>query len=428
MPSHMYCLIGLIYYSIKMSEPNIVIESLPENNNSLDISVLNALLSSLTKETHNNAKSLEEVRRAIGKWKGNDESDLETSDGLPLPSAKRSKSKHSTQVSTAPLVQPVPSTSGLSGFCSGPKLTTHVLSDNDSDNETCVDNNFNDSFLQNFLMDEHNTCSNEGETPDPTSADNFPVVGLDPDSTWDPPARALDWYKKVADIDLTDAQVDSFMESFIPPTELESHFVPPRLPRSVWDKLLHSKRGDELNRQRQVYKSQKLLYSSIMPLLTVLNSLKKSDPNQELIAMAIQMICSSNLRLSKLRRSAVSSFIKPELRQSFYEQPTTHNHLFGSDFNTSAELAIKNQSSVNKVWNSFKPKQYRTYSHSQPSSSSNSSSSNVIKSDNPSTSRPTRNEGPNESSNRASGRSFRASYRGRRPYYRSSSRGRSTTK
>ena len=254
------------------------------------------------------------------------------------------------------------------------------------------------------------------DTSTKTSTSDFPIIGPETKSTWTPPSRAFSWFTKVADIDVPDSQLESYLEDFVPPKELENHFTPPRLPKSVWDKLLRSKRNEELNKQRHIYQSQKLLYSSLMPLLTVLESTNSNDPNQKLISTAIQMICTSNLRLNKFRRSAISSFIKPELRQSLFEQPATHDHLFGTDFNNSAELAIKNQSSITKVWSTPKKRFFKPFSNNPSNPPVNPTFSRNIPPKAP-TNTLNNTPAPRSSSfDRPSKRPFRPNSRGKRSY------------
>ena len=83
-----------------------------------------------------------------------------------------------------------------------------------------------------------------------------------------------------------------------------------------------------------------------MPLLSVLDSLDIKDPNQKLLASAIQVLCSANLKLSKTRRGAVRPLVKPELRSILCDQKVSHLHLFGSDFDKCNETASKAHSSI----------------------------------------------------------------------------------
>ena len=97
-------------------------------------------------------------------------------------------------------------------------------------------------------------------------------------------------------------------------------------------------------------KSQRLQTGAIMPLLSVLETMRPSDPNQKLVASAIQMLCSSNLQLTRFRQTSVAKFVKSDLRQPLFSQPVSHLHMFGADENESAEKVLKTQAtSFNKV-------------------------------------------------------------------------------
>ena len=93
----------------------------------------------------------------------------------------------------------------------------------------------------------------------------------------------------------------------------------------------------------------------MMTLLTVLDSLSPSDPNQQLLASSIQILCTSNLHLSRLRRSSMSRFVKHELKQPLFSQKVTHLHLFGEDIDSSANNIVKSQSSIQKMLIQPKP-------------------------------------------------------------------------
>ena len=195
---------------------------------------------------------------------------------------------------------------------------------------------------------------------------DFPIISGESQPTWSPEPRTLAWFKKIADMELKQEQVDSILNDFIPPENLNEHFTPPVLPTSIWNQI-KSESSSDIAKQRVVFRSHKLISSSLMPLLSVLESLDGDDPNQKLVASAIQLLCSSNLNLSRYRRSYVSKYVKPEMKQALLSQPVTHQHLFGSDFDSSAEIVTKSQSSFQRLLLPQKPKFTSTSSTSSQS-------------------------------------------------------------
>ena len=188
----------------------------------------------------------------------------------------------------------------------------------------------------------------ENETDSSSASEDLdiPVLASKPCHSWNPPKRSFEWYKRIADTELSEADLEDFMKDFIPSEDVSNHFNPPKLPSSIWNRIRsQSCNSDEFIKQKCIMKSQKFQSSAIMPLLSVLESLKSSDPNQKLVASAIQMISSSNLQLTRLRRTSVAKFVKSELRQPLFSQPVTHLHMFGADENESAEKVIKTHSS-----------------------------------------------------------------------------------
>ena len=264
---------------------------------------------------------------------------------------------------------------------------------------------------------------------------DIPILTVKQDHSWDAPKKSFEWFKRIADSELSDADLDNFMKDFIPPNDIAKHFEPPRLPNAIWNRIkAQSYSSDEFLKQRSIMKSQKFQSSAIMPLLSVLESLKPSDPNQRLVASAIQMLCSSNLQLTRLRRTSVAKFAQSVLRQPLFSQPVTHLHMFGADENESAEKVLKTQAtSFSKVLNNpipsklknFRPNQFSQESlHSSEISSrsyqapAGSSKNYVLGNARPSASRYAVQPQPPMSGSKISNQSnsqqpFRASFRGR---------------
>ena len=222
-----------------------------------------------------------------------------------------------------------------------------------------------------------------------------------------------------------------FMENFIPPSESKKHFEPPKLPLSIWNRLKSANNSDELFRQKAILKSQKYQTNAILPLLSVLESMGPADPNQKLVASAVQMLCSSNLQLSRLRRTVIAKHVNLELKQPLFSQPVTHLHMFGSDHDTSADRALKSQATSFQKMLTQKAKPFKSYA-SYPGPSLMSSDQTSIY-DNPRPGPSSARAGSASSSNetyqtsslrrgnnppRQAQQPFRAGFRGKgRPFY-----------
>lgn len=181
----------------------------------------------------------------------------------------------------------------------------------------------------------------------------LPIISTTSKSNWSPCDEVLNWYTKVADIDLSDEQAREISDKYVPSSSISSHFEPPHLPPALWQKTKSS--AQNTYKERSLFRIQSLSTSAIKPLLDVLDSLDAQDPNREKIASSIQLICSANLRTSRMRRAITSKFIKPELRQNLFSQPINHLALFGTEFATAAENANKAQATIQKVVSNNRP-------------------------------------------------------------------------
>lgn len=316
------------------------------------------------------------------------------------------------------------------------ELTVEPISDSDEVDELHENtgNIVSDAeMLENLLLSE--SLDPTGNISHSDSSEDFeiPTLGSEPNFNWEPPKKAFAWFQKIADTELTDNQLEDFLGRFVPTDDVSQHFQPPKMPKIIWNQLCAgSSNSAEMYKQRTVFKSQKLLGSSIMPLLTVLESLKGTDPNREFLASAIQMICTSNLQLSRLRRASIAKFVKPEVKHALFSQPVSHLHLFGTDFDSSAELAVKNLSSFQKVIMTPKkkfnnvpstsfaappptPSSSRTFTFPSSSSSSRTSQPSTSKSPEPSKRKENSKEGtisrpPFRGRGRGKPRGYRRSY------------------
>lgn len=217
-----------------------------------------------------------------------------------------------------------------------------------------------DAGILEQLLEEENDF-NDYEEEEEGDITEYRVLGSDPEPSWVPPKSSFSWFKKIADIELKDKELETIVEGFKPPAELEHHFVPPKLPKSVWD-AVKSSPADQF-KQRVCFKAQSLTCTAIKPLLSVLDSLDPDDSvNINNITTSIQLLCSSNLQLNRFRRSMTSPYIKKDLRKSMLAQPIKHDSLFGQDFEKSTDQAIKEQTATQKLLIDSFSKGYNTKS------------------------------------------------------------------
>lgn len=187
----------------------------------------------------------------------------------------------------------------------------------------------------------------ESDLPDNTSCD-IPIIGEKPPSTWSPPPKAFAWFRKVADLGITDEQFRSLDDAYTPPDSVEHYFEPAKLPPAFWDSVRQN-RVSSL-KFKAFHKAQSYLTSAIKPLLSVLDSLDPSDSeNRSRLAYAIQLLSTSNLQFNRLKRAMAVPHIRKEFRRSMLSKKITHNSLFGEDFTRTSELALKDVASSSKI-------------------------------------------------------------------------------
>lgn len=188
------------------------------------------------------------------------------------------------------------------------------------------------------------------------SDNDFLVIGDEAAHKWSPPRKAFSWYKKVADIDLKQSDLTDLKEKYLPPSEVANHFEPPKLPPSLWQNICASP-GDTY-KHKVIYKAQDNIFGAIKPLLSVLESLSEQGDHElkNKVASSVQMLCSSNLTLNRLRRALVAPHLSHEYRKSLLSLPVKHNALFGSSFEKTMDEITKEKSSTKKMFNlSSKP-------------------------------------------------------------------------
>jgi len=193
-------------------------------------------------------------------------------------------------------------------------------------------------------------CENANEQPagpEPKKA-RYPILGGSSTPNWEPHEDSMKWYLDVANIELSGNELKDLKDKFRPSEHVNEHFSPPKVPATIWQSI----KPDSADGYKQsvLFKTQEIVYTSICPLLTVLQNLPESDDaNRELVSSAIQLICTSNLQLNRYRRSLIAPYIKKDFRKNLLSTPVKHNCLFGSSFERSAEDAIKEQANISKV-------------------------------------------------------------------------------
>lgn len=205
---------------------------------------------------------------------------------------------------------------------------------------------------------------------------SLPVIGSDKSPNWSVSQSTFNWFLKVADIDLQDEEISELDEQLLPSEEQAEHFAPPRIPTVLFDQMSAS--NNEQQVFRTAHKVQAITSTSLKMLLSVLDSLEKEDDNRSKIANAIQLLCSANLRTSRIKRSMVYPSVKFEVKANLKSQPITHTHLFGAEFEEAADTALKAQSSVKKIL--WKPQAAKK---SKPKFSSSSTSQSAPASNKP---------------------------------------------
>ena len=141
--------------------------------------------------------------------------------------------------------------------------------------------------------------------------------------------------------------VDELASKYQGEEEVESHFTPPKFPPTLWASAQSSQA--DVFRLKAIYKVQQKMFLAIKPLLDVLADASNNSAPKTI--EAIQLICSGNLMLNRLRRSTVAPNLKQELRKQIFALPVTHNSFFGTEFNKAADELIKEQTAFDKILN-----------------------------------------------------------------------------
>ena len=151
--------------------------------------------------------------------------------------------------------------------------------------------------------------------------------------------KVLDFYKKVADLELEKEDCEKLKEAWKPSEEFSPHFEPPKLPQALWQTISSNSQAD-FHRAKTIFKAQDYIYVALRPILSALESTKDKSLRSNLCS-AVQLLCSSNLLLNRYRRASVSYHLKPDLRKQVLALPVKHDSLFGGDFDKTADNIVK---------------------------------------------------------------------------------------
>lgn len=204
--------------------------------------------------------------------------------------------------------------------------------------------------------------------PDSVGSQSLPILGGVPPPTWTPNEQVLNWYLKVADIDLKGEDFQKISSAYETTDTLSEHFSPPKLPDPIW-RNLKTMLGQP-NHHRALFHTQEYLFTALKPLLSLLEENTSSPDSRDKLTTAIQLICSSNLQLNRYRRALAGSSINKDLRSSVMGLPVTHNNLFGEDFHKSIDEVVKLQATTSKAIVPYtpasrKPTRFPTYQPTQ---------------------------------------------------------------
>lgn len=344
-----------------MSDQNIeLIESVDESPNISDVlNRMEAFMKVVAQDSRSNAQAIEVLFNRENQTHGAKETDSKktSSPRLDLAPAKVPKKRAREPESDVEDLVPTKIRTKkvtLRGHSkavtdyNSPSTSQASLEDAASDNND-NESHFSDADLETLEKIIMNT-DNEGEAEKGDESDSsveFETLGAVKVSSWAPSDKVMQWFLKVADMELKEADLEDFNASYSSSSSVAEHFQPPKLPDVLWSSVKTSL--TDSYRLKSILKSQTSLYSALKPLLSALESLDSSHPSVKMITSAIQLICSSNLNLNRLRRTTVAPYLKPEYKSSILSLPVTHNNLFGSDFEKTTEAVVKEHSNSTKV-------------------------------------------------------------------------------
>ena len=97
--------------------------------------------------------------------------------------------------------------------------------------------------LEQGLLEEDDQSLNEVSDEGSDEDDPLGILGGLPDANWCPDQKFLDWYLKVADIELDKKNLDALKEEFSCDDLIHEHFSPPKFDDSLWQ-FVQAKQGD----------------------------------------------------------------------------------------------------------------------------------------------------------------------------------------
>ena len=212
--------------------------------------------------------------------------------------------------------------------------------------------------------EEEEDSSKEKEDAAASDSDDLEVLGGDPEASWNPDKKVLDWYLKVADIELKPENLKKLKEAYKSSSDHESHFSPPRFSPGIWNAITSGSSHADSYRLKTINKAQDKLYLALKPLLSVLSKCNKGQKSE--LTSAIQLLCSANLTLNRYRRATCTPYLKKEIRKQMLSLPVTHDALFGPDFTKYSDTVLKEQAALQKVFVTKAPVKQRLSFKSTP--------------------------------------------------------------
>ena len=199
------------------------------------------------------------------------------------------------------------------------------------------------------------------------SEDEFNILGQTSSASWSPSEKALKFYLKVADLELSKEVIANIKEDFKCEADLDSHFSPPKFPSAFWDLVQNS--SADSTKLKSLYKCQEKLYLALKPLLSLLDSCPSDQKDN--LSKAIQLITSTNLTLNRYRRVTIAPHLKSDIRKQLLALPVHHDAFFGKDFAKSSDVILKENAVLEKIvrkpLQNYKRPFYRTSTSEQPS-------------------------------------------------------------
>ena len=195
------------------------------------------------------------------------------------------------------------------------------VEDNDNGSDGQEDDNL--SCPENEIINEDN-LSNVDSAVGPDNEKTLNILEQERNDFWCTLDYILDLYKKISNIHLKDVIL----------------FMPTMSPDSIWSSI--EVFSSDFHKQISLYDIQAKVFSSLKPQLSILGS-SKDDETKTKITSVTQMLCSTNLDMSRLHRVCAAPFFKREYKKSFLKLPITQQFLFGKDFYKWSEKVVKEQ-------------------------------------------------------------------------------------